>query len=212
MEKKIGVKKGGVLAKIGGQAMQKPAMQALQKTTTKAITTLGLVGLFFMLIGSACLPPTNTVPEEVKSQIATEVLQAKLEMKQEFKKQQEEAKANYSEDSFVKFSLQYPASWSIIHEENVIKFRGNNGSFEIEKIVLTSDIKKVWPKLESGKWFNFDVFKVEEASDKAGTEILTKQVYVLPGTLQNSRTAITIIGTPNKFDQIFNSITDFDIN
>ncbi|MFA5061940.1 MAG: phosphoenolpyruvate synthase [Patescibacteria group bacterium] len=92
---------------------------------TKLLLIFGVAGLMTILGGYTC-QNINSGMYENPSYTSNELDAARAKAKQEALKQAQEAQAQkkivYKEDSFVKFSLSYPANWLISHGADSIKF------------------------------------------------------------------------------------------
>ncbi|MFH1291672.1 MAG: phosphoenolpyruvate synthase [bacterium] len=120
---------------------------------TKLLLLFGVAGLLTSLGGYGCQAINNQdvsekVAQEMKLFLSAEMNKMGSKLQTEISEQVEEkVKAvktklinQYEEDSFAKFKLSYPISWSVIHGENWVKFIDSDGleSFKVEKTTSTS--------------------------------------------------------------------------
>ncbi len=210
MEKKIGEKGGG-------------GSSVLQKATTKALTVIGIVGLVATLGGYTCqtVGTKQITDEEIKSTIALEVAKAKADVRREFENKKAEEKQTYTEDGFVKFTLQYPATWHVRHLGKMVEFNfsekpGEAFNFAEGTFGIGLDTKPVY----NGRWsegapeatttwngFDVSVYTVPHASP--GKTI--KLWHITSKDLRKRKLTLEFAGTVDHFDEIVNSIKDFEI-
>ncbi len=125
MEKKVGKKSTFLKVPFAAKAL-----------SFLAVTTLSLV-----LAGYTCktFDTTNQKNQELHNTISLEVAKARQEIKKELKEELEKNRGTYSVDSFVQFTMQYPAGWSIDVQENSIRMSNPNTSTHESFGIIKSD-------------------------------------------------------------------------
>lgn len=215
MEKKLGIKIENLLAVTSQRGLAVKSVQALAKIGNRALTTLGMVGLFFMLLGATCQLQTQNAVNNVKDQITSAVLEARLALKKEFKKEQQEAKATYSEDSFVKLKFLYPLQWQVLHKENdIVLTNANNANkdwFAFGKNLVFEPDKTQTIKMPivTSTWDGLKTERFEVYENKGNTYFFVMQIY--PKDYRKFKRVINFRGDKENFDEILNSIRDFEI-
>ncbi len=202
MEKKVG--------RIAPPFFAMEKLSPLRSVVTKAVAVMGAVGLFFVLTGLTCQTVNQERSQaELQQTIASEVLRAKDELRQEFiKKQAQEAtkpKA-YREDSFAKFTIEYPGNWFVTHFDQGVSFQDQAAS-EIG-FAVTKDLPprpKGPYRLTPIEWNGYQAAWFERDDLKS-----KKTLLVYPGKPENSRSVVVFSGDAPHFDAILQSVKDFN--
>lgn len=211
IEKKLGRKPHRELEKLGNQLPATSGPRALQKIVSRAVTTLGALALAVMLLGVTCQTTPQTSAEDAKATIALEVAKAKAEARREFEEEKAKETREYSEDSFVKFTLQFPAGWRVKHQEKLIRFESPDGQ---EYFVIAELPKKLFAEggghtVIISTWNNFEVAHLEGTSMGS---LGYRSLRVYPHGLKKSRIMIELSGSPaNRIQTILDSIKNFEI-
>ncbi len=207
MEKKIG-KRVGV-----------ENFQLLQHVAGKTLTVMGLVGLVSVLGGYTCQTVNQqAVQEEMKQTIATEVLRAKQELRQEFlKKEAEDAlrPREYTEDSFAHFTLQYPGMWQVSHSENGVNF--SSGKKDGQHFAVGSGptnnfipiLMQPGDRRTTTTWNGWEAERFELQPVESDGGIIILRLY--PEGKKKSRMMFQFDGDSAHFDGLLNSIQDFTL-
>lgn len=196
-------------------AMEKKVGAAARASTigvaAKMASFFGIISLSLILLGFTCQTVNNEEANKRVDQLVAEKLTAvRLAVQDEVQRIQEEkaatAKQVYSENSFIKFSLKYPASWQITHEENKVLFSSSENQLKLsvskEKVTNEDPMKSEF--VTTTEWMGFSV-KNFVLTTNSGNSYKIMDVY--PGTFKNSRSLIRIMGEAKYFDEIVASIT-----
>ncbi len=202
MEKKVAAKPNKVF-KIAG--------------ASKMLLIFGVLGLMTALGGYTCqtFGGNQMSQKDLQIEIDNQVALAKSDLKRQMEKEFASVTTTYSEDSFVKFNLAYPANWHIHHDYNPL--------IQADEIAFNSPDNNDLLAITKGKPFHGPQANVTTSSwngypvkfyNSVGLdeEAYGKNLEVYPDGYQKSKTVIKIYGTASTFDSLINSITDFKIN
>ncbi|TAN33012.1 phosphoenolpyruvate synthase [Patescibacteria group bacterium] len=199
LEKKVSAKKGAII-KIAA--------------ATKLLLIFGVVGLLSTLGGYACQPNNQIVNENVKKAIVEETGKLKTQLEQlaaEIRKREsEQPKSLYSEDSFARFTLQYPAAWTVEHGDKVVRFQSAD---KLSRFIIASAVIPRSPEATGGSlsgsstttvWQNIPA-KIYTRADG------TKLMELYPQGFKKSKNIIEISGDKKTFDEMLGWFTLFSV-
>ncbi|KKR34407.1 MAG: Phosphoenolpyruvate synthase [Candidatus Magasanikbacteria bacterium GW2011_GWA2_40_10] len=199
MEKKVAVKPNKIL-KIAG--------------ATKMLLIFGVLGLVTALGGYTCQTVSgNQVSQkdlqiEVENKIAFAKSDLRREMTEEFENKLTQQKSIYNEDSFVKFSLNYPSGWAVSHIDNEIRFSSLDKT-KWFSILEKSALAVILPdEFVTSAWNGYPVRSFEIINNG----VWEKTILVYPNGYKKSKTAIKIFGSKDEFDDLAGAFADFKIN
>lgn len=198
MEKKVAIKPNRVLRIAGA---------------SKMLLIFGVLGLVTALGGYTCQTVSgNQVSQkdmqiEVANQIALAKSDLKRQMEKEFEQRQEQQKSVFSEDGFVKFSINYPSSWSVDHLENEIRFSSSDKTKWLSVLEKKSSAVVLPEEVATTTWNGY----LAKTFDNTSSDIPEKVLIVYPQGYKKSTTIIKIYGTPSTFESLTGSITNFKI-
>jgi len=195
MEKKVAVKKTGAFKVTAA---------------SKMLLIFGVLGLATILGGYGCQSWSNNLAGQDAKYAANQIDAARAQARQEAEKVQVQQKSTYSEDGFVKFTLQYPASWLVLHGGNFIKFYSadNNSWLAISR--EDPKISLVRVNIATSTWNNYPVKFYDRVY--IDEEVVVKTLDIFPDGYKQSKTIIRISGTKDKFAGLAGSFIDFKIN
>lgn len=162
-----------------------------------------------MLAGFTCQTITaedtkKQVDQAVQEKLATLKATVRDEMARVQQFKEEALRQDYSEKSFLDFSLKYPSRWTISHEENKVLFTSSDKvmrlSISKEKIGAPEGAELV----TSTTWGEFMV-KTYTVTGTPNYKIMD----IYPGTFKNSRSLGRIQVDQKYFDEIVASLKDF---
>ena len=207
------------IASMEKKVAAKPVSSFKMNVASKMLLIFGVLGLTTILGGYTCqnVNANKMSAEEVKIEVANQVALAKSETKRELEKEFENkisALTNtYNEDSFAKFSLQYPMSWGVHHLTDSVSFDPAN-QYEVEAFTVSraSFNKKDWERNESFRtttWNGYEGYKITRAIIHQSFPLSV--VVIFPKGYQKTGDAIIFAGYEQYFDKIFQSIKDFKL-
>jgi len=177
---------------------------------SKLLLIFGVIGLMTALGGYTCQTVQNDLSgtsNYMKNELDAVRAKAKQDALKQMKETQVQQKTVYSEDSFVKFSLTYPANWLVSHGSDSIKFYSPDQKnwFTVAKGTAANI-----PDNQSteSSWQNYLVksYMVSAKDDSA-----YKVLEVYPNSYKNT-SIIALKGDSGNFDEIMASVTGFAIN
>ena len=207
MEKKVGVV---TRAGVGAHGRAPTSRMA-----AKAMTIAGFIGLFFMFAGYTCQTVNSQkIDEQIQAKVQEEVLKTRLELKKEFENTRAQEKKKYSEDSFVKMSLEHPASWFVSHGMNSVRLRSEDGKEwfafgEGEVFQPTKDQHVITSTIVTSTWNGYTAKKFDTFVWPGSTITVYLEIY--PKDFSITKKVIRFAGDKRNFDTILNSITGFEI-
>ena len=188
---------------------------------TKAVVALGVISLLGILGGYTCQTVnTEMVKQELTDQMNAKLNEAKLELKKqvisEFMSKQ---KIAYTENDFAKFSLQYPASWTIERGQQRVAFSDPRDPFNYFVIeVKNNDIKSSkyyftqanFSDVTTTVWNGFEAVQYIQKC-MGDCDDAPKVLDVFPIGIKGSRTVIHFSGDAKNFEEILKSVSGFKI-
>lgn len=209
------------IAAMEKKVAAKPAGSFKMGMASKMLLFLGVLGLATTLGGYTCQTMNSNkmteaqVQAEVASQVAVARQEMKKEMEAEFAKEKAQQKSvfNKSDADFAAFSLVYPAQWSVNSLVDQVEFRSSDkvSWFSIE-VNRGGNIPDEPGKTMTTTWNGYDAVIFEglySSDDGAISQIPYKVMEFRP---KGKPYAVAISGDLQHFDQIFESIKDFEIN
>jgi len=203
MEKKVAVKPAGFKVSVA----------------TKMLLIFGVMGLISVLSGYACQTIGNeqVLREQARINMENEVAKAKSQLKREleqkFAEEQAKQKSTYSEDSFVKFTLEYPSSWTVSHLKNLVSFSDGSSDLGLYFIISKKDYsdRLRGEPISTSTWKGYPVktfvIKPSGDSDSLGQKV----VELYPDGYRKSIYILVIEGSLAEFDEIAATFKDFAI-
>ncbi|HSR89033.1 MAG TPA: phosphoenolpyruvate synthase [Candidatus Udaeobacter sp.] len=185
-------------------------------SASKMLLIFGVLGLVTVLGGYNCqniggkLSVQNS-QIEIANQLAVAKSQLKKELIKEFTEEKDQQKSIYNEDSFVKFSIFYPASWAVSHKEKRIEFSSQDYQTHFFIISQHDGSANSSSNLSTTTVWNGYQAKVFDNIELASGGF-RKSIELYPNGFKNSRNVIEISGDKSRFDEIVNSIANFKIN
>jgi pyruvate,water dikinase len=209
MEKKVAVKPNKIL-KIAG--------------ATKMLLIFGVLGLVTALGGYTCqtVSGNQVSQKDLQIEVENQVALAKSSLKKEMDEKFANRTSEYQENSFVRFTLQYPSSWSVFHDKDGVAFAQTDhkglpqGEFTVYKQSIKSNSEWEVPEKEktTSTFFGYPakVYKFVYEDGLGGVISGGRTIEVYPDGYKNSDYIIGLTAHVDTFEYMINNLTDFKIN
>jgi hypothetical protein len=208
------------IAAMEKKVAAKPTGSFKMGMASKLLLIFGVLGLTTVLGGYTCqnVNANKMSPEEVKVEVANQVAVARQEMKKEmeeaFEKERKDQKSTYVEkgDDLPEFTISYPSGWTVMRLKNLATFTNNTlpeSTFSVRVYPFTQG--KTENLIGTSTWNNLPV-EIFEFPGVDNVKIGRRVIAIYPDGYKKSKYIISFEGTPDYFDQIFQSVKDFKIN